>query len=73
MCVLDCAQHLNLAGMINQSDCKKTGHYELPCYNYYLLTEFAFRTVRYLDQGPEVRTELAMSVRKDRGLNILQY
>ena len=37
---------------------------------YYLLTEFAFRTV---DQGPEVRTELARSVRKDRGLNILQY
>ena len=41
--------------------------------NYYLLTEFAFRTVRYLDQGPEVRTELARSVSKDRGLNILQY
>ena len=41
--------------------------------NYYLLTEFAFRTVRYQDQGPEVRTELARSLRKDRGLNILQY
>ena len=41
--------------------------------NYYLLTEFAFRTVRYQDQGPEVWTELARSVRKDRGLNILQY
>ena len=41
--------------------------------NYYLLTKFAFRTVIYQDQGPEVRTELARSVRKDRGLNILQY
>ena len=41
--------------------------------NYYLLTEFAFRTVIYQDQGPEVRTELARSLRKDRGLNILQY
>ena len=39
----------------------------------YLLTEFAFRSVRYQDQGPEVRTELARSVRYDRGLNILQY
>ena len=39
---------------------------------YYLLTEFAFRTVRYQDQGAEVRTELARSVR-DRSLNILQY
>ena len=27
----------------------------------------------YLDQGPGVRTELAKSVRKDRGLNILQF
>ena len=35
------------------------------------MTEFAFRTVRYQDQGPG--TELARSVRKDRGLNILQY
>ena len=40
---------------------------------YYLLTEFAFRTVRYYDQGSEVQTELARSMRKDRGLNILQY
>ena len=40
---------------------------------YYLLTEFTFRTVRYQDQGPEVRTELARSARKDRDLNILQY
>ena len=48
-------------------NCQKTFN------NYYLLTEFAFRTVRYQDQGPEVRTELERSVRKDRGLNILQY
>ena len=41
---------------------------------YCLLTEFAFRTVKYKDKGLEVRTELARSVRKDRGrLNILQY
>ena len=40
---------------------------------YYLLTEFVFCTVRFLDQGPEVRIELAGSVRKDRGPNILQY
>ena len=26
--------------------------------SYYLLTKFAFRAVRYLDQGPEVRTDL---------------
>ena len=32
---------------ISQSDCKKAGPYQLPCNNYYLLTEFAFRTVRY--------------------------
>ena len=51
----------------------KADPYQLPSNNYYLLTEFAFRTVRYQDQGPEVRTELARSVRKDRGLNILQY
>ena len=44
-----------------------------PHTHYYLLTEFAFRTVRYYDEGPEVRTELARSVRRDRGLNILQY
>ena len=40
---------------------------------YYLLNEFAFRTVRYQDQCPEVRTELAKSMRKDRDLNILQH
>ena len=40
---------------------------------YHLLTEFAFRTVRYQDRDPEVRTDLARSVRKDRGLNILLY
>ena len=58
---------------ISQSDCSKAGPYQLAYNNYYLLTEFAFRTVRYYNQGPEVRTELARSVRKDRGLNILQY
>ena len=47
--------------------------HSLEGFPYYLLTEFAFRTVRYEDQGPEVRTELARSVRKNRGLNILQY
>ena len=40
--------------------------------SYFLLTEIAFRTVRYEDQGPEVRTDLARSVGEDRGLNILQ-
>ena len=39
---------------------------------YYLLTEFAFRTVRYQEQGPEVRTELARSMCKDHSLNIFK-
>ena len=38
-----------------------------------LLTEFAFHTVKYYDQDLAVWTELARPVRKDRGLNILQY
>ena len=50
-----------------------TGSYTLLGSSYYLLTEFAFRTARYSDQGPEVWTELARSMRKDRGLTILQY
>ena len=40
---------------------------------YYLITKCAFCTIIYKDQGPGVRTELARSVHKDRGLNILQY
>ena len=40
---------------------------------YYLLIQFAFHTLRYYDQGPEVRTELVRSMREDRSLNILQY
>ena len=32
---------------------------------YYLLTELAFRTVEYKDQGLALRTELARSMRKD--------
>ena len=32
---------------ISQSDCGKTGPYQLPYNNYYLLTEFAFRVVKY--------------------------
>ena len=56
---------------VSQSDYRKASPYHLPSNNYYLLTEFAFRTVRYQDQG--LRAELARSVRKDRGLNILQY
>ena len=40
-------------------------------YCFSLLTEFAFRTVKYLDQGLAVRTELARSVCKDPSLNIL--
>ena len=38
-----------------------------------ILTEFAFHTVRYEDRDPEVRTELARSLLKDRGLYILRY
>ena len=39
----------------------------------YLLTEFAFRTVRYEDLGPYARTSQARSVLQDLGLNILLY
>ena len=58
---------------LGQSDQRIRCVFQLVYSNYYLLTEFAFRTIRYQDQGPEVRTELARSVRKNRGLNILQY
>ena len=38
-----------------------------------LFTEFAFRTIKYSDQSLEVWSELAKSVRKDQGLDVLQY
>ena len=40
---------------------------------YYLSNEFAFRTVKYQDQGLAGETKLAMSVRKDQSLAILQH
>ena len=40
---------------------------------YHLLTEFAFRTVRYKDQGPEVRTDLAKYEKKTRSINSSFY
>ena len=42
---------------ISQSDYRKADPYQLPSNNYYLLTEFAFRTVKYQDQGLVVRTD----------------